>query len=248
MNTKSICILLLLSALSLYGCTGGQVSPPPGQTGQPGGQVKQCPAGCDAKELCTFGYCSPSTNFECKYNKTEKCYLDERHKCSVVYPDDWKADDKTLLGVTLNTIEQSNDSAGCGIVSMNLQDILDAFPSNYSSNETMKQELNKMFNHSLEELVSNTKPSLFGENKTILSEKKRIVDGIEAHEIIYTFVLTFYQDDYTKPSDIIYGKSQIVMFTRNMTDYHIGCSSRENNFERYKPAFESIINSFKFSE
>jgi hypothetical protein len=241
MNIKSICILLLLSALLLYGCTSGQ-------PGQPGGQVNQCPANCDAKELCTIGYCSASTNFECKYNKTENCYLDERHKYSVVYPDDWKTGDKMPTAVYLNTVDQSNDSAHCMIQSMNSQDILDAFPSGYSSNETMKQELNKLFNHSLEELVSKTKPSLFGENRTILSEKKRTISGVEAHEIIYTYVLTFYQDDYTKPSNIIYGKSQVVVFTRNLTDYQIDCSSRENNFERYKPAFESIITSFKLSE
>jgi len=233
--SKRLVILLIVSALLIYGCT----SP----------QAKQCPASCDDNNSCTNDYCDASTNFECVHanlsgeqvgcsgsaglcktktcsagscgtSSIKNCYANEKYKFSFIYPEGWEAKGADMI-VSIDPSEENNQST-CNILFLEI-------PELQSSNLSFK------------DFINSSRQQILINNHTLVSENKRTIGGIEGYELVESYNFDAFNVTYPL-------KFQHVIFIENNTFYQILCGSAEDKFEKYKPKFEGIVTTFKFND
>jgi len=167
---RRILIILLTSALLLYGCAGGQAGPQGGQPNQ-SGNIKQCPASCNDNNPCTNDYCNASTNFECRHDAIKNCYSNDEYHFSVTYPEGWTVSGFPLVTVVFVGPSEDNITSNCNIGEESV------------GGTTLGEYADIVKNHYTER---------YGNDYSLLSESNITVNGLQGYEITSTIKKTDY--------------------------------------------------------
>jgi hypothetical protein len=216
---KILVALFVVVALLLYGCAGRQPNQMEGQPNNTGAQLKQCPSNCDDHNPCTKDYCDASTNFQCRHDAVKNCYYNDEYRFSLSYPDGWNTTDQIPF-VTISFLGPTEDNftSNCNIA----EDTI-------AAGTTLGEYIEFVKNHYRERYSDNT--------YSLLQESNITVNGLQGYE----YISTLNRGDHVQ-------KTKRAIFVKGQTVYLITCSSILSTFSNSEPDFDTIINSFKFSE
>ncbi|NYZ79287.1 hypothetical protein H0N99_04020 [Candidatus Micrarchaeota archaeon] len=210
--------ILLLSSILIFGCFGGLANQTGGQPNQTA-QLTQCPAVCDDRDPCTNDYCNASTNFQCRHDAVKNCYYNDEYRFSLTYPDGWRTSDQIpFVSISFLGPTEDNFTSNCNIGEEELP-----------AGTTLSQYVDAVKNH-YRELYSD-------DIYALLQESNITVNGLRGYE----YISTLDRGDHVQ-------KSKRAILLRGQTAHIITCSAVPSTFSKSEPDFDTIINSFKFSE
>jgi len=144
-------------------------------------------------------------------------YRNDNNKYSVSYPANWLKKDVAKLDLFISPPLKKEEQSGPATVNFTSEEV----PSDIN--------LTEFYNESVKSLTNELK------NVKIESTGDRILDGVKTRWIVYTHVL----------QSITYKVMQIFIINYSHL-YLITASAPAEDFDLYRPEFESVISTFKF--
>lgn len=144
----------------------------------------------------------------------EGTYVNSKYGISIVPPEGWVTDESQPLKRVVAFLGPTEDD-----FAVNMVILIRKLP----------------YEISLEEFIKEGKKDLVNfQDFNMVSERDRIIDGIEAHEWVFTFKM-----------DTFNLKEKQVFLIKNGKVYLITCAALQSNYDTYEPIFEESIQTLK---